>query len=569
MGGSCSRKRGALEREDNKSPAGRLCRKFSKNGSSKWLVTSVPKLGGNDSQGQKNSSRCPPPLLDLCIQNICEDIDNHGTFYMLPRDISQEIFNELVYSLRLTDVSLEAFRDCALQDIHLVDYPGVNDYWMDVISSQGMSLLSLDVSGSNVTDSGFSYLRVCKNLESLGLDYCERLSDLGLKEIGEGFSNLTSLSFRRNNAITAEGMRAVSGLKNLVKLDMERCPGVGGGFAHLNGLSKLESLNINWCNCITDDDLKHLSAGLRIWGSITLPFLTWRVAQSQQHVWNFSQAQLASLSYLNLNRCHLSDAGCQKFSKFAKLKILNLGFNDITDACLVHLKGLTALESLNLDSCQINDDGMENLKGLKNLKCLVLSDTEVGSKGLRHLTGLHNLESINLSFTMVTDCGLRELSGLTSIKSLNLDARQITDTGLAALTSLTGLTHLDLFGARITDSGTSYLKNFKNLCSLEICGGGLTDAGVKNIKELSSLSLLNLSQNCNLTDRSLELISGLTGLISLNVSNSRITAAGLRHLKPLKSLKSLSMESCKVTASDIEKLRSFDLPNLVSFRPEE
>ena len=45
--------------------------------------------------------------------------------------------------------------------------------------------------------------------------------------------------------------------------------------------------------------------------------------------------------------------------------------------------------------------------------------------------------------------------------------------------------------------------------SLEICGGGLTDAGVKNIKDLSSLSLLNLSQNCNLTDKTLEMISGI------------------------------------------------------------
>lgn len=49
---------------------------------------------------------------------------------------------------------------------------------------------------------------------------------------------------------------------------------------------------------------------------------------------------------------------------------------------------------------------------------------------------------------------------------------------------------------------------FKNLRSLEICGGALTDAGVKNIKELSSLVCLNLSQNSNLTDKTLELISG-------------------------------------------------------------
>ncbi|KAE9453586.1 hypothetical protein C3L33_14548, partial [Rhododendron williamsianum] len=51
--------------------------------------------------------------------------------------------------------------------------------------------------------------------------------------------------------------------------------------------------------------------------------------------------------------------------------------------------------------------------------------------------------------------------------------------------------------------------DFKNLKSLEICGGGLTDAGVKNIKDLSSLTVLNLSQNSNLTDKCLEMISGI------------------------------------------------------------
>nr|GMC71433.1 F-box/LRR-repeat protein 14-like [Ipomoea batatas] len=110
--------------------------------------------------------------------------------------------------------------------------------------------------------------------------------------------------------------------------------------------------------------------------------------------------------------------------------------------------------------------------------------------------------------------------------------------------------------------------DFKNLRSLEICGGGLTDAGVKNIKDLTALSLLNLSQNSHLTDRSLETISGLTSLVSLNVSNSRITSSGLQHLKPLKKLKSLTLESCKVTANDIKKLQSTDLPNLVNYRPE-
>lgn len=39
---------------------------------------------------------------------------------MLPRDISQQIINELVYSGCLTDVSFEGFRDCALQVPHSI-----------------------------------------------------------------------------------------------------------------------------------------------------------------------------------------------------------------------------------------------------------------------------------------------------------------------------------------------------------------------------------------------------------------------------------------------------------------
>lgn len=44
-----------------------------------------------------------------------QDIDKHSTFAMLPRDLSQQIFNELVNSNRLTEASLQIFRDCALQ----------------------------------------------------------------------------------------------------------------------------------------------------------------------------------------------------------------------------------------------------------------------------------------------------------------------------------------------------------------------------------------------------------------------------------------------------------------------
>lgn len=61
--------------------------------------------------------------------------------------------------------------------------PGVNDSWMDVISSQGISLLSVDLSGSDVTDSGLIDLEDCTNLQSLNFNYCDQISDLGLDQI--------------------------------------------------------------------------------------------------------------------------------------------------------------------------------------------------------------------------------------------------------------------------------------------------------------------------------------------------------------------------------------------------
>lgn len=54
-----------------------------------------------------------------------------------------------------------------------------------------------------------------------------------------------------------------------------------------------------------------------------------------------------------------------------------------------------------------------------------------------------------------------------------------------------------------------HVPGFENLQSLEIYGGGLTDAGVKNLKDIVSLTRLNLSHNCNLIVKMLELISGI------------------------------------------------------------
>ncbi|AQK72585.1 Regulatory subunit [Zea mays] len=551
MGGVCSRKRSQLVDEGD---ALQTSPRFSKTSSLKWLLLTLPRSSSDVSgKGQGNEPGRCPSLMELCVARVCQDIDRYSTFAMLPRDLSQQIFNELVNSNRLTEASLQVFRDCALQDIGLGEYPGVKDAWMEVVASQKQSLLSVDISCSEVADSGIDLLRDCSSMQSLACNYCDQISESGLGVLS-GLSNLSSLSFKRSNAVTAEGMRAFANLVNLLNLDLEGCLKIHGGLIHLKDLTKLESLNMRYCNYIADSDIKYLTdltnlkdLQLSCCKITDLGVSYIRGLQKLTHL-NLEGCPvtaacleaisgLSSLVLLNLNRCGIYDDGCENFEGLKRLKVLNLGFNYITDACLVHLKELISLESLNLDSCKIGDDGLSHLKGLVLLQSLELSDTEVGNNGLQHLSGLRNLQSINLSFTLVTDIGVKKISVLNSLKSVNLDNRQITDVGLAALISLTRLTHLDLFGACITDNGTncfrynfgealfdiSYLfckqttsfdtiyvvADFKNLVSLEVCGGFVTDAGVKNIKDLKALTLLNLSQNANLTDKTLELISGI------------------------------------------------------------
>lgn len=51
---------------------------------------------------------------------------------------------------------------------------------MEVVASQRQSLLSVDISCSEVTDSGIDLLRDCSSMQSLACNYCDQISESGL-----------------------------------------------------------------------------------------------------------------------------------------------------------------------------------------------------------------------------------------------------------------------------------------------------------------------------------------------------------------------------------------------------
>ncbi|GKE18901.1 hypothetical protein Tco_1426478, partial [Tanacetum coccineum] len=87
-----------------------------------------------------------------CSRKRGQQVNEDGAF----RGISRR------YYQRLNGTNLEAFRGCALQDISLCEYLGV-DSWMDVISSQGSSLLYAYHSSSYVSDCGLDHFKDCEN----------------------------------------------------------------------------------------------------------------------------------------------------------------------------------------------------------------------------------------------------------------------------------------------------------------------------------------------------------------------------------------------------------------------
>jgi hypothetical protein len=83
------------------------------------------------------------------------------------------------------------------------------------------------------------------------------------------------------------------------------------------------------------------------------------------------------VTWLNLARTGVSDAGLAPLATFKNLTQLHLELTGIGDEALAHLAGLEKLEYLNLYGTKVTDAGLEHLAGLKNLKRLYLWQTPV------------------------------------------------------------------------------------------------------------------------------------------------------------------------------------------------
>ncbi|PHT25373.1 Respiratory burst oxidase -like protein A [Capsicum baccatum] len=113
-------------------------------------------------------------------------------------------FRSGLYTVRLLKVRQTLDKVIlTLKDLNMGEYPGLNDHWMDVISSQGSSLLSLDWLGSDVTDPGLTY-QDCKNMQALNLNYCDQIIDHRVENISGKYSFSSNVHWNRYGVIEAK-----------------------------------------------------------------------------------------------------------------------------------------------------------------------------------------------------------------------------------------------------------------------------------------------------------------------------------------------------------------------------
>ena len=134
------------------------------------------------------------------IENI--DTDDEGDvsrvdLSVLPSDLSQRVFEDLVQTRRLTARVTGDFIGCHLTEANLRSYPGLTDDWLAVLATSAPNLSSVNLSGcAALTPDGFNALSACVELESLDVSECPGVNDDALAAVAS-MSRLRRLACAR------------------------------------------------------------------------------------------------------------------------------------------------------------------------------------------------------------------------------------------------------------------------------------------------------------------------------------------------------------------------------------
>lgn len=294
----------------------------------------------------------------------CYNVTDHGLAHAFSFELPNLKVLDLSLCKQVTDQSLGRIAQ-HLKNLEILELGGCSQ-----ISNTGLLLIAWGLKKLKklnlrscwlITDQGVGHLAGMSKetaegnlqLEYLGLQDCQRLSDESLKHIAQGLINLKTINLSFCISVTDSGLKFLSKMPKLEELNLRACDNISDiGMAGLteDGGCGITSLDVSFCEKIGDQALLHISQGLY------------------------------NLKSLSLSSCQISDEGLERLTKMRDLEVLNMGqCSKITD------KGLEMLAN-----------ELQNLQSIDLYGC-----TKLTQKGIDLIMKLPKLKSVNLGLWLV------------------------------------------------------------------------------------------------------------------------------------------------------------------------
>lgn len=165
-------------------------------------------------------------------------------------------------------------------------------------------------------------------------------------------------------------------------------------------------------------------------------------------------------------------------------------------------------------------------------------------------------------FEKATDALFASLKKHPEIGGIEVfDATKCTDKGFALLKDLPHLRKLVIGKAALSPAGAAAIGECKELRYLGLVGCGITDGEFVGMKGLAMLEHLALSENPQITDKSMATVKSFERLRVLYLNKTAISDRGLAELKGLDGLRTLSVKGTRVTSDAADKFVD-EMPNL-------
>ncbi|CEP16141.1 hypothetical protein [Parasitella parasitica] len=379
-------------------------------------------------------------------------------------------------------------------------------------------------------------------LENIKLDSYTYCTDSLIGDLARSNStvSITKLSLRGCDVITDNGIRSITGLKNLGCLDVNNCKVTDNGLKSLENLYHLYHLNLSKTK-ITDQGIASMVENSKFKTNLEVLLLDGctRVKSSNTLVPIVN-------GFENLLQLSLANTGIQQqqsnlnLTRSTKLEQLDLTNTFICDNDLIHIiSQIRSLVELKMSGCG----------NLKRLRLVQFPDREHELDGVLSRFKELPLEHLDLtSFLNVTDDGAQHIADMKSLRYLSLDGTQLTDAGVELLSDLIELEKLYLDRTLITDSGLSRLLGLSKLETLSLCHTEVSNVFLKLLGDFEQTSFtrnlrtLNLAKCVSVTNKGVRHLSGALNLTNLNLDHTGVNKGCLKYLQDLKYLKPVRLQ---------------------------